>query len=389
VSGASCLPPARLLAGSVGPGTGWQPRPLLALAEEAGGARRPLGMAPAWLKTHSFGEYVFDWAWAQAAERAGLAYYPKLQIAVPFTPASGPRLLLAPQAGTEAMARTKATARAEATAGTAAEQRAAAVRAALIAGAERAVTDLGLSSAHATFLTDPDRAAFAAAGWLMRTDIQFHWPNPGYADFESFLATLRQPKRKQIRRERRRIAEAGVTLHSLTGDDLRPAHWDFLYRVYMDTGRRKWGRPYLTRDFFHQLGARMADRALMVLAARDGNWIAAALNLIGGDALYGRYWGRYWGCREPVAGLHFEACYYQAMEFAIARGLARVEAGAQGPHKLARGYLPQAVHSAHHIAHPGLARAVADYLAFERAEIAREIAGLAAESPYRTPPAPP
>jgi len=326
--------------------TGWQPVPVAIDGPDG----RPDAVLPAYVKTHSQGEYVFDHAWADAFERAGGAYYPKLQIAVPFTPVPGRRLLT----------------------------RAPALAAALIGAAERIVESNGLSSAHATFIADVEVPVFEAAGWLIREDSQFHWHNDGYGSFDDFLASLTSRKRKAIRKERAAAVE-GLEIVHLTGRDLTEAHWDAFWAFYQDTGARKWGRPYLTRPFFPLLGERLADRVLLILALRDGVPIAGALNLIGADALYGRYWG----CTEDVPGLHFELCYYQAIDAAIARGLPRVEAGAQGGHKLARGYRPVPTFSAHYIANPGFRRAVADYLAAERAAVAREIAALDEMTPFR------
>lgn len=336
-------------AGCVGGRSGWQPVHLL--MEEAGTIT---GAVPAYAKGHSQGEYVFDHGWADAFERAGGAYYPKLQVSVPFTPATGPRLLVG--AGPEAETRRSRLARALAVVG----------------------EKLGTSSVHATFLADADRAAFAEAGWLPRTDQQFHWFNAGYATFNDYLATFRSDKRKQVRRERREAAE-GVEIRQLTGGDIHEADWDAFFAFYMDTGARKWGRPYLNRRFFSLLGERMADKVLLVMAYRQGRPIAGALNLIGADALYGRYWG----ATEHQPFLHFELCYHQAVDFAIARQLARVEAGAQGDHKLARGYVPVTTHSAHHIVDPNFRRAVETYLRRERAEVARTGAALAEMTPYR------
>jgi predicted N-acyltransferase len=333
--------------GSATPATGWGPAHLVV----DGADGRPAGILPGWLKSHSQGEYVFDHAWADAYERAGGRYYPKLQHAVPFTPATGPRLLL----------------------------RDADVAPVLIGAAEALVGQAGLSSAHATFLTDADRARFEAAGWLLRAGEQFHWANAGYASFDDFLGALASRKRKALKKERAE-AQAGVDrIEALTGSDLREAHWDAFWAFYQDTGARKWGRPYLTRAFFSLLGERMADRVLLFLAWRGDRPVAGALNLIGGDTLYGRYWG----CTEDVPYLHFELCYHQAVDWAIAHGKARVEAGAQGAHKLARGYLPVPVWSAHFIAHPGLKRAVADYLDRERQAVMGEIGALGDYSPFK------
>lgn len=339
--------------GSVGADSGWLPRHLV--VEGADG--RVIGAAPLYLKSHSFGEYVFDHGWADAYERAGGRYYPKLQCAVPFTPVPGPRLLVRPGGDAET------------------------ARRALIGAMAESVRRLGLSSLHVTFPTAADMRALAEAGFLERTGLQFHWRNQGYRTFDDFLAALTSRKRKAVRKERRAVAEAGITLHRLVGDAIRPEHWDAFHRFYLATSRGKWGHPYLTRDFFDRLGDALADRVLLVMAEKDGVPVAGALNLIGADALYGRNWG----CEGAFKFLHFETCYYQAIDFAIERGLGRVEAGAQGPHKVQRGYLPVPTHSAHLIANPRLRDAIGDYLDHERAQVAREIAAFAAETPYRQP----
>ncbi|HWH18248.1 MAG TPA: GNAT family N-acetyltransferase [Allosphingosinicella sp.] len=315
--------------GSVGARTGWQPLPIAIDGPDG----RPAAVMPAYAKSHSQGEYVFDHGWADAYERAGGRYYPKLQIAVPFTPVPGPRLLtkeprLAP---------------------------------ALIAAAETVVRDHRLSSAHATFVEEAELPLFERAGWLIRADRQFHWFNEGYGSFDDFLASLSSRKRKAIRRERASALQ-GLEIEHVTGAALTENHWDAFWRFYQDTGSRKWGRPYLTRSFFSMLGNRLGERVLLILAKRDGVPIAGALNLIGEEALYGRYWG----CVEEVPFLHFELSYYQAIDYAIRHGLSRVEAGAQGEHKLSRGYRPVPTWSAHYLADPRLRDAVADYLAAER-----------------------
>jgi predicted N-acyltransferase len=332
--------------GSATARTGWQPVPIAI----DGADGKPAAIMPAYAKSHSQGEYVFDHAWADAFERAGGSYYPKLQIAVPFSPVPGPRLLL----------------------------RDASLAAGLIAAAESVVEQHGLSSAHATFIAADQVPLFEAAGWLIRTDRQFHWENRDYADFDGFLDALASRKRKSIRKERA-AARDGLDFLHLTGGEIDEAAWDAFWTFYQDTGARKWGQPYLTRRFFSLLGERMGDRVILMLALRNGQPIAGALNLVGGDTLYGRYWG----ATEEVPFLHFELCYYQAIDVAIARGLARVEAGAQGEHKLARGYLPTPTYSAHHIANPSFRRAVADYLAQERAAVAENIEDLAEFGPYR------
>ena len=332
--------------GSVGPGTGWNPAPIM--IEDARGT--PLAAMPAWLKSHSQGEYVFDHAWADAWHRAGGRYYPKLQIAVPFTPATGPRLLLADEA----------------------------YAAPLLRAAETLCAQNGLSSAHATFIEPGQRPLFERAGWLLRADIQFHWHNRGYGSFDDFLADLSSRKRKDLRKERAR-AQEGVEIRHVSGGDLRPEHWDAFWVFYQDTGARKWGQPYLTREAFDLFGERMAERILLVLAFVDGTPIAGALNFIGEEALYGRYWG----CTVERPFLHFELCYYQAIDAAIARGLARVEAGAQGGHKLARGYQPVPTWSAHWLADAGFREAVADFLEREREGVAQDSLYLAGRTPFR------
>jgi predicted N-acyltransferase len=337
--------------GSVGGRTGWQPRHLL--AKGADGAL--LGAAPCYVKTHSRGEYVFDHGWAEAFEHAGGDYYPKLQVAVPFTPVTGPRLLARPGPTADAVRGGLADALVELTAAN------------------------ELSSAHVTFLTEPEWRALGSRDFLQRTDQQFHWENDGYSSFDDFLAALASRKRKTIRRERKDALSAGIEVCWLTGTDLTEAIWDAFFAFYMETGSRKWGRPYLTRAFFSIVGETMRDRILLVMARRAGRWIAGAINFIGSDTLYGRNWGAV----EHHPFLHFEICYYQAIDYAIAHGLRRVEAGAQGEHKLARGYLPHTTYSAHYIANPGLRRAVADYLARERAYVKAATEELAAAAPFR------
>jgi predicted N-acyltransferase len=336
---------------SVGGRTGWQPQYLLAETPDGTLA----GAAPCYLKSHSRGEYVFDHGWAEAFERAGGDYYPKLQIAVPFTPVTGPRLLARPGPLAPAVHGALADALAEITATN------------------------GLSSAHVTFLPETEWRLLGERGYLQRTDQQFHWENEGYASFEDFLARLASRKRKTIRRERKEALAPGIEVHWLTGSDLTEDVWDAFFAFYMDTGSRKWGRPYLTRDFFSLVGAAMRDRILLVMAKRAGRWIAGAINFIGADTLYGRNWGAV----EHHPFLHFEVCYYQAIDYAIHRKLGRVEAGAQGEHKLARGYLPHTTYSAHFIANAGLRRAVADYLARERAYVQAVGEELAAAAPFR------
>lgn len=333
--------------GSASARTGWQPTHVV--VDDPDG--RPAAIMPAWLKSHSQGEYVFDHAWADAWGRAGGAYYPKLQGCVPFTPATGPRLLL----------------------------RDPALGPVLTLAAEQIVRNNGLSSAHATFIEATQIERFEAAGWLVRTDQQFHWDNAGYACFEDFLGALASRKRKAIRKERDAALADGISVRHLTGRDLTEAHWDIFWRFYQDTGNRKWGRPYLTRAFFSIVTERMADHILLMFAYRGDRAIAGALNFIGGEALYGRYWG----CSEEVPFLHFELCYYQAIDWAIAHRRRRVEAGAQGEHKLARGYLPTTTYSAHFIADTGFRRAVADYLGMERDAVAAHSQALTELGPFR------
>jgi hypothetical protein len=337
--------------GSATAETGWLPQHLL--LEDSGGTL--IGCMPCYLKSHSQGEYVFDHGWADAYMRAGGRYYPKLQASIPFTPVTGKRLLVRP--GVEQAER----------------------EAILLQAAAQVADRLGVSSLHITFLTRDEWQLAGELGFLQRTDQQFHWRNDGYRSFDEFLAALTSRKRKAIRKERRAALDSGVKIEWVTGRDLTEAHWDAFFAFYMDTGSRKWGSPYLTRACFSLLGQTMADRILLVLAKRSGRYVAGALNVIGSDALYGRYWGGL----EDHPFLHFEVCYYQAIEFAIAHKLDRVEAGAQGAHKLARGYLPSETYSAHYIADLGLRRAVADYLKRERRAVARDIALLTEESPYR------
>lgn len=336
--------------GSATARTGWLPQHLL--VEDSSG--RLVAAAPLYLKSHSYGEYVFDWGWAEAYLRAGGRYYPKLQCAVPFTPVPGPRLLVRPDApeGTEA---------------------------ALVEMLVEVARRSGVSSLHVTFPTEAQWRALGAAGFLQRQGQQFHWTNRGYRDFEDFLDALSSRKRKQVRRERRDALAGGISVRVLTGKEITTRHWDAFFRFYRATSDRKWGDPYLTRRFFDLLGERLSDRVALVMAEKDGALVAGALNLIGREALYGRNWG----CLGDFPFLHFECCYYQAIEFAIARGLARVEAGAQGPHKIQRGYLPVPTYSAHWIADPALERAIADFLRRETRSVERERAELAQLSPYR------
>ena len=337
--------------GSVGQGSGWMPHHLVA---RQGG--EVIAVAPLYAKGHSQGEYIFDHNFAHAWQRSGGRYYPKLQCAVPFTPATGRRLLT--RAGWEESG-----------------------RAALLGAMSQLAGENGLSSAHVTFCTEAEIEAGMQAGFLHRVTEQFHWENRGYDSFEDFLAALSSRKRKTIRRERRVAQGFGGSIHALSGDDMRPDHWDAFWTFYQDTGARKWGSPYLTRAFFEHVHDAMRENVLLVLAERDGRPVAAALNFIGRDTLYGRYWG----CTEHHPCLHFELCYYQAIDFALAHRMARVEAGAQGEHKLARGYLPNRVHSLHWFADGGFRDAVARYLEAERAAIGEEIEVLTDYGPFRRP----
>jgi predicted N-acyltransferase len=330
--------------------TGWGPRHLLA---RLGGAIA--GIVPCYLKSHSQGEYVFDRGWADAYERAGGRYYPKLQASVPFTPAAGPRLLI--REGVDADR----------------------IGDALARGLVALCDATNASSAHVTFAREAEWKFLAGHGFLQRNDQQFHWHNQGYSGFEDFLATLNSRHRKAIRRERREALASGITIHALTGSDITEEAWDAFFDFYMDTGSRKWGRPYLTRSFFSLIGQSMAKDVLLVMAKREGRWIAGAINFIGSDTLFGRNWGAI----EHHPFLHFEVCYYQAIDFAIQRGLKTVEAGAQGEHKIARGYLPQTTYSAHYIADPDLRRAISDYLKHERAYVAEAARELTDAAPFR------
>ncbi|HXL99372.1 MAG TPA: GNAT family N-acetyltransferase [Rhizomicrobium sp.] len=335
---------------SASPRAGWRPCHLVI---ERDGAVQ--GLMPCYLKDHSQGEYVFDHGWADAFERAGGSYYPKLQASVPFTPATGRRLLAAQGASIEETQNV------------------------LLAAGASAVGELNASSLHITFLTETEWKAAGALGYLQRTDQQFHWENRAYADFDQFLAELTSAKRKNLRKERASVREAGVEFDWLTGTDITETHWDTFFEFYMDTGGRKWGRPYLTREFFSRIGASMGEQVVLILARRGGRHIAGALNFAGGGVLFGRNWG----CSEFIPFLHFETCYYQAIEFAIARGLKKVEAGAQGEHKLLRGYLPVPTYSAHYIAHRGLRNAVSDYLDREREVVAENIETLTEHGPFK------
>jgi len=335
----------------IGGRTGWSPAYLL-VEDDTGGL---LAASPSFLKSHSQGEYVFDHSWADAYERAGGRYYPKLQVAAPFTPATGPRLLVSNG------------------------PRADEARGALIGGLEALRGQTQSSSVHVTFAQEPDIAALKQAGYLERNDLQFHWQNEGFGTYDDFLATLASRKRKALKRERREALSAGITIDVLSGNDLTEAVWDDFFSFYEDTGARKWGRPYLNRAFFSAVGKAMGERIVLVMAKRAGRYIAGAINFRGANTLYGRNWG----CIEDQPFLHFEVCYHQAIDYAIAHGLVRVEAGAQGEHKIARGYRPVITRSLHHIADPGLRRPVAAYLAQERERIAAAREALAVESPFR------
>jgi predicted N-acyltransferase len=336
---------------SVGGHSGWVAQHLVLRDSENNVA----AVAPCYLKSHSRGEYVFDYGWAEAYERAGGSYYPKLQVAVPFTPATGRRLLVRPSAGEDELRR------------------------ALAAGLVELCRINDASGVHVTFAAEHDYRLLGGLGFLQRTDQQFHWDNPGYNSFDDFLAALAARKRKTIRRERQDALQNGITVHRLTGRDLTEDAWDHFFAFYMETGSRKWGRPYLTRPFFSLITEAMRERILLVMAKRAGRWIAGALNFIGSHTLFGRHWGAV----EHHPFLHFELCYYQAIEYAIANKMSRVEAGAQGEHKIARGYMPKTTFSAHYIADPALRRAIADYLNRERAYVAAAGEELAAAGPYR------
>jgi len=334
--------------GSVSAEVGWLPYHLV-LEDEA---KQPLGVMPLYLKGHSQGEYIFDYSWADAFERAGGRYYPKMLSAIPFTPATGRRLLVASSEHESA----------------------------LVAGAAQIASEMNISSVHLNFL---DQAAWQRRGdegWLLRTHKQYHWQNQGYKTFDDFLDCLSSKKRKNIKRERRDALANDLEIQRLTGAEITEAHWDAFYQFYIDTGSRKWGSAYLTRSFFSLVGAAMAEDILLVMVRRDGRYVAGAINFIGGDCLFGRNWG----CIEHHPFLHFEVCYYQAIEFAIEHGLSRVEAGAQGEHKLARGYMPSHTYSAHWIVHDGFRDAVGRYLEEERTHVAEEIDYLEQFSPFKS-----
>ena len=335
--------------GSVGPGTGWQPQHLIArLADET------IGVMPLYVKGHSQGEYIFDHNWAHALHQAGGQYYPKLQSAVPFTPATGRRILSAPgqeEAATQA----------------------------LLQAAVQVTLQNDLSSFHMTFCTEEEFDRGAQINMLQRTGQQFHWLNRDYPDFDAFLADLSSRKRKNIRKERSQAQQFGGSIHQFTGDQIEPEHWDAIWTFYQDTGARKWGTPYLSRAFFEIAHEQLRDDILLIMCERNGAWVAGAMNMIGRDTLYGRYWG----CQEHHPCLHFEVCYYQAIDYAISNGLSRVEAGAQGQHKLARGYLPTPTYSLHFMANQSFSDAVAQYLRAERAAVDEEIEVLTGYGPFK------
>jgi predicted N-acyltransferase len=337
--------------GSATAETGWLGHHMLLETDDG----RLVGALPGYLKNHSRGEYVFDHGWADAFERAGGRYYPKLQCSIPFTPATGPRLLVA-----EDYPRL-------------------AVQDAMAESLKEVVRRLGVSSAHITFVPDDEMAVLESEEYLHRTDQQFHFINEGYANHDDFLETLASRKRKALRKERRAALENGISIDWLTGSDLTEGIWDQFFAFYMDTGSRKWGRPYLTREFYSLIGERMPEDILLVMAKHNGRYVAGAINFIGSETLYGRHWG----CIEDHPFLHFEVCYHQAIDFALAKGLKRVEAGAQGEHKLARGYLPVTTHSAHYVAHAGLRQAIGDYLARERDDVEHMNEILSEHSPFR------
>lgn len=332
--------------GSIGPGTGWKSLPII-IEDDTG---EIIGCMPSYLKSHSQGEYIFDQQWAHAFENAGGQYYPKIQIASPFSPVPGPRLLLRDKA----------------------------MAVPLLRAAEQLAQNNQISSVHATFINEDQLDYFREAGWMIRADSQFHWSNDGYSDFDDFLAALSSRKRKAIRKERMKAIESVNIIH-LTGDEILPEHWDYFWEFYQDTGTRKWGQPYLTRSAFDLMQQKMGDKLLLILGLQDDIPVAGALNVIGENTLYGRYWG----CSRDIPFLHFEICYYQAIDAAIARGMKTVEAGAQGSHKLARGYQPVPTWSAHYIVDPGFRRAIADYLDRERQAVAADIEFLATMGPFK------
>jgi predicted N-acyltransferase len=334
--------------------TGWAPQHL-SLSDDTG---RIVGIVPLYLKSHSYGEYVFDYGWADAYERAGGRYYPKALSGVPFTPVPGPRLLVRPDAPPETKSH-------------------------LIAGLAEFTRQRSISSLHINFPEDGDAEALFEAGFLKRMGQQFHWVNDGYKDFDDYLAALNSRKRKAVKKERREATQPGLEIDVLTGADLQPKHWDAFYRFYLATSDRKWGSAYLNRKFFALIGERMADKIVLVMARNAKEYVAGAFNILGRETIYGRNWGSYGDYKM----LHFECCYYRAIEFAIDHGLKRVEAGAQGPHKLQRGYLPVPTYSAHYIPEPGFRRAVAQFLAREREMVEQKIEQLGEYSPFRQPAA--
>jgi len=345
--------------GSATADTGWVPQHLI-IEDPAGGL---LAAAPLYLKNHSYGEYIFDWGWADAYERAGGQYYPKLQCAVPFTPATGARFLVRPDLPTQQQHD---------------------LRQHLAAGMIRLAVQLKVSSVHITFSTETEWAELGNMGMLQRTGQQFHWENRGYETFDDFLGDLNSRKRKAIRKERKAVADKNLTIEALSGSDITERHWDAFFRFYLATTDKKWGQSYLTRDFFSLLGENLGDQVVLISVEDNGQLVAAALNLSGNGTLYGRNWG----CDEVHKFLHFEACYYQAIDYAIRHGLKRVEAGAQGPHKIQRGYLPSKTYSAHWIADPGLRDAIKDFLVQERRGVEYEISELMKQSPFRNPDSP-
>ncbi|NOZ42084.1 MAG: N-acetyltransferase [Alphaproteobacteria bacterium] len=330
--------------------SGWQPQHIVVTAQD-----NVVGVMPLYLKSHSYGEYVFDHAWANAMQNAGGQYYPKLQSAVPFTPVTGPRLMVRPGPDTAEI-----------------QQR-------LIMAAVAQARKLGVSSLHVTFSEPAEQDLLTTCGFLPRLDQQFHWLNRGYNSFEDFLRALSSRKRKNIRKERRQALAGDIDIEILTGDDIREDHWDHYFSFYLDTGQRKWGRPYLNRLFFSLLGERLSARIVLIMAKRGHRYIAGALNLTSDDSLYGRYWGAI----EHHKYLHFEVCYYQAIDYAIRHGLTTVEAGAQGEHKLARGYLPTTTRSSHWISNPSFREAIADYLLRERAAVQQDQQTLLSFAPFR------
>ena len=342
--------------GSANAQSGWMPQHLI-IEDPAGGL---LAAAPLYLKNHSYGEYVFDWGWADAYERAGGKYYPKLQCSVPFTPATGARLLVRPDLPDE-------------------QRRD--LRRHLAAGMVRLAGQLKVSSVHITFPTEEEWTEFGEMGLLQRTGQQFHWENRGYENFDGFLEDLNSRKRKAIRKERKAVADKNLSIQALSGSEITERHWDAFFRFYLATTDKKWGQSYLNREFFSLLGENLGGQVVLISVEDEGRLVAGALNLRGNDTLYGRNWG----CDDDHKFLHFEACYYQAIDFAIRNGLQRVEAGAQGPHKIQRGYLPSLTYSAHWIADPGLRDAIQDFVDRERRGVDYEIAELQKQSPFRNP----